>query len=194
MSDSTQASDSKGSGQDQLKDHEYDGIQEYDNPLPRWWVWLFWGTIIYSVAYGVHYHLAGTGKSVAEEYQAEVEAAGSVAPTQGMNEAALARLMANSAATQRGKQVYDLRCLACHADKGQGQIGPNLTDDHWISGEGRLEDIFETVAKGVLAKGMPAWEKQLSPQELADVVAFVGTLRGKNIPGKAAEGKKVGSP
>ena len=70
-------------------------------------------------------------------------------------------------------------------------IGPNLTDNAWIHGAGKLTDIYGVVDGGVAAKGMPAWGRQLTPIELRKVVAFVGTLRGTNVPGKAAEGTPV---
>ena len=78
-----------------------------------------------------------------------------------------------------------------HAEQGQGNIGPNLTDDHWLHGKGTLMDIYGTVHDGVPQKGMPAWSRQLTPAELTKVVAFVGTLRGKDLPGKAPEGAEV---
>jgi cytochrome c oxidase cbb3-type subunit III len=86
------------------------------------------------------------------------------------------------------------RCAQCHAEDGRGNIGPNLTDHYWIHGQGKLLDIYEVVHDGVPAKGMPAWSRQLSPAELAKVTAFVGSIRGKNLPGKGPEGAKVDAP
>jgi cytochrome c oxidase cbb3-type subunit III len=89
------------------------------------------------------------------------------------------------------KGLFGLRCAPCHGASGQGLIGPNLTDSAWVHGKGTLTDIYGVVEGGVAAKGMPAWGRQLTPIELRKVVGFVGTLRGTNVPGKAAEGTQV---
>lgn len=181
--------------EDKLMDHEYDGIREYDNPMPGWWKALFLGSVVFSVGYVFWYHVSGRGPSVADEYAADVAAANAVAAAQAMketvSEASLEKLMADGQMMQSAAQLFDQKCKQCHADQGQGNIGPNLTDNHWIHGKGTLMDIYQTVSEGVLVKGMPAWSKQLSPTELKQVVAFVGTLRGKNVPGKPPEGQPV---
>ena len=73
-------------------------------------------------------------------------------------------------------------------EQGQGVIGPKLTDEAWIHGTGELLHIYKTVSDGVPAKGMPSWRMQLSAVQVRELAAFVGTLRGKNLPGKAPEG------
>jgi cytochrome c oxidase cbb3-type subunit 3 len=78
-----------------------------------------------------------------------------------------------------GEETFTTNCAACHRADGGGLIGPNLTDDAWIHG-GTITDIYTTVTKGVLDKGMPAWEKVLKPEQLAEVVAYVTTLKGTN--------------
>lgn len=180
------------SDEDLLMDHEYDGIQEFDNPLPRWWVWIFWGSFAWAAVYFVVYHVTMSAPGVLASYDAEVKAAGASAPKAlAQTEDSLGKAMSDAAVVAAGKSVYTNRCVACHADKGQGLVGPNLTDKHWIHGQGKLLDIHKVVAEGVLPKGMPAWEKQLTPRELTEVVAYVGTLRGKMEAGKAPEGKEV---
>jgi cytochrome c oxidase cbb3-type subunit 3 len=178
-----------------LTDHEYDGIREYDNPLPRWWTWIFWATFLFSIAYGFHYHVSGNGQSVSEQYVAEMRVAGELeaqrAAAEKPSEEALAKLAANTAMVDDAQALFAERCAVCHADKGQGQIGPNLTDDYWIHGQGSLMDIYAVVADGVPAKGMPAWSKQLTPVELRKVVAYAGSIRNTNVPGKAPEGNPV---
>lgn len=176
-----------------LMDHEYDGIQEFDNPLPRWWVWIFWGSFFFAVGYFIHYHVAGTGQGRIAAYEQEMKSAPITAlPT--ATEESLAQVMADASKLETGKSVYANRCMACHGDKGQGLVGPNLTDNRWIHGQGKLTDIYQTVAEGVPAKGMPEWQKQLTPDELMAAVAFVGTLRGKNEAGKPPEGNEVKTP
>jgi cytochrome c oxidase cbb3-type subunit III len=179
---------------DLLLDHAYDGIQEFDNPMPRWWVWTFWATFWFSCAYLFHYW-AGNGVSVADTYAADVAEANAIAAKEAMaspvTEESLAKLMADGGSTEAGKAIFAARCAACHMAEGQGSIGPNLTDSSWIHGKGQLMDLYETASNGVAAKGMPAWNRQLTPTELRQVVAFVGTLRNTNVPGKAAEGTPV---
>jgi cytochrome c oxidase cbb3-type subunit 3 len=175
-----------------LLEHEYDGIREYDNPLPRWWVWLFWGSFFFSLGYVVHYHLTGNGKSVLALYEEDARAAREQRAKESLKEApteaVLGKLMADEALMLDAKVTFVERCAACHAAEGQGLIGPNLTDESCIHGDGSLTATYEVVADGVPAKGMPAWELQLKPLELRKVVAFVVSLRGKNVPGKTPEG------
>jgi cytochrome c oxidase cbb3-type subunit 3 len=191
MADETRPARSDNEGP--LMDHEYDGIREYDNPLPRWWTWIFWGTFVFSIGYLFHYHVTGRGESVFEQYTAEVREAreneARLAMGDKPSEQGLAKLAANAALMEDAKAIFAERCSACHGDRGQGLIGPNLTDRHWIHGKGSMMDIFEVVSSGVPAKGMPAWSKQLSPMEVQKLVAFVGSVKDSNVPGKPPEGK-----
>jgi cytochrome c oxidase cbb3-type subunit III len=178
-----------------LLDHEYDGIREYDNPLPGWWVWIFWASVHFSFAYFVWYHVLPNGTSVADAYASDMaefrEWLAMKDMGEKMTEDGLAALMTNESVMGDARGVFAARCAQCHAENGEGKIGPNLTDAFWLHGNGRLMDIYDVVHDGVPAKGMPAWSRQLTPMELGKVVAFVGTLRGKNLPGKAPEGREV---
>src|SRR5690606_1318027 len=83
----------------------------------------------------------------------------------------------------------------CHGKKAEGLIGPNLTDDYWLNGDGSLLSIYRVINEGVPAKGMPAWNRQLLPVEVSKLAAFVGTLRGTNVSGpKGQEGVLVSIP
>lgn len=176
-------------------DHEYDGIREYDNPLPRWWVWLWAGSFFFSVGYFFHYHVSHNGTSVSDGYVADMaearEAEAKQSLAEPVSEESLGKLMQNPALMADAKALFGLRCSPCHGANAQGLIGPNLTDNAWLHGAGKLTDIYGVVDGGVAAKGMPAWGRQLSPIELRKVVAFVGTLRGSNVPGKPPEGTVV---
>ncbi|MGC4067995.1 MAG: cbb3-type cytochrome c oxidase N-terminal domain-containing protein [Polyangiaceae bacterium] len=176
-------------------DHEYDGIKEYDNPLPKWWVWTFWATFFFSIGYAFHYHWSGHGKGrldvLEEETRIANELAMKAAAKEQVTEDSLTKLAANQASVASGAAIFAARCQSCHAEKGKGLIGPNLTDAYWLHGFGTLMDIYKTVGEGVLAKGMPAWNKQLSPIELRNVVSYVASLRGLNLPGKEPQGTLV---
>ncbi len=186
------------SQEDSLTGHEYDGIQEYDNPLPPWWKNIFWGSFVFALGYAFHYHLSHQGTSVADAYEQDMrefreETAKKLVGTE-VTEEGLARLMKNAQMLNDAATIFAARCKPCHAEHGEGLIGPNLTDGSWIHGTGSLMDIYGVVATGVQVKGMPAWEKLLTPIELQKLVAFVGSIRGKNLPGKTAEGTPVATP
>jgi len=177
--------DASERGPDRLLGHEYDGIREYDNPLPGWWVWIFVATIVFSGGYWAWYE-AGPGTTVIAQYEADVRQAAARAAQQpgavaAADEDALRRLQKDAAAMAAAQAVYASRCAACHGPEGQGVIGPNLTDDYWLHG-GSLTAIRRTIADGVPDKGMVPWKEQLKPTELEAVAAYVGRLRGTNPP------------
>jgi cytochrome c oxidase cbb3-type subunit 3 len=179
-----------------LLEHEYDGIREYDNPLPGWWVAIFWGTFVFSIAYSVWYHVSPHGSSVAAAYDDEMRLAREERAKRSLaeapSEAVLGKLMADADLMKDAKVTFVARCAQCHEAEGQGLIGPNLTDSHWIHGDGTAMAIYQVVSHGVPNKGMPAWDLQLQPIEVRKLAAFVATLRGKNLPGKAPEGRDLG--
>jgi cytochrome c oxidase cbb3-type subunit III len=177
---------------DRLIEHQYDGIQEFDNPLPRWWVILFWVTIIFSVMYVFDVGV-GTGPGRIAQYEAEVAAAKAAAPVmpETTSPEELAALAASPQAIDAGKAVFAVNCVSCHKADGGGLIGPNLTDNAWIHGS-TLSDIHKTVAEGVIAKGMPPWGTLLKPDQIDAVTVYVASLKGTNPPGaKAPEGTVV---
>ena len=195
LSDAPKSQPANRTPEAQILDHEYDGIREYDNPLPRWWVWLWAGSFFFAIGYFFHYHVSHNGTSVAADYEQDMaearEAEAKQSLAQPVNEESLGKLMANPALMTDAKALFGLRCSPCHGANAQGVIGPNLTDHSWIHGKGTLTDIYGVVDGGVAAKGMPAWGRQLTPIELRKVVAYVGTLRGTNVPGKPPEGTEV---
>lgn len=178
-----------------LMHHEYDGIQEYDNPLPFWWSGIFVLCIVHAAWYLYWYHGGGPGKSELQEYAADLkvwEKQRAAAPAQelAIDETVLAEMAQDPGAMNRGHGVFVKNCVSCHLDDGRGQIGPNLTDMFQIHGATRM-DMYRTVYDGVPDKGMLTWNGVLSPEDLASVAAYVTTLRGKNVAGKAPEGHPV---
>lgn len=180
---------------DRLLDHEYDGIKEYDNPMPGWWVWTFWATVVFSLGYFAFYQL-GPGPTVVQEYDAEVRAAAEREARQAgaggaVTEESLRALQKDRAAMAGVAQTFATRCAACHGAQGQGIIGPNLTDDYWLHGN-KLTDILKVIADGVPEKGMVPWKGVLQPQELHLMVAYVATLHDTHPPNpKPPQGKKM---
>ncbi|RZA03618.1 MAG: c-type cytochrome [Sphingobacteriaceae bacterium] len=180
---------------DMLIEHEYDGIKELDNPTPAWFMVLFYGTIVFGVAYLLIYHVFGIGQLQDAEYKTEVAQA-EIAKKEYLSKAAnlidenTVTLVKDGAVLKEGEAIFKQNCAACHGDKGQGMVGPNLTDDYWLHG-GNIKAVFKTVKYGVPAKGMPNWDKQLSAKQLSDVANYVKSLHGTNPPnGKEPQGEK----
>ena len=161
-----------------LFEHTYDGIQEYDNPMPRWWVLIFWATIVFSVIYVANVvPIIGFGKGWHGNYADEMAAAekkyaASRAPKPAPADDVLLALAADPAARDAGKVVYMKSCMPCHRADAGGVIGPNLTDDFWIHGA-KPGDLHRVVTAGVLDKGMPAWGTVLVPEDIDRVTAYV---------------------
>ena len=166
--------------------HEYDGILEADNHLPTWWLGVFFGTVIFGVLYWFYYQVYEVSPGLYAQYQqesAEAAAARGVALTPD-------QIVANSkdpSVIAEGQKIFTTNCVSCHLAHGEGNIGPNLTDDAWIHGGG-AGDIRHTITAGVGAKGMPAWGSVLGLHGVDAVTSYVLTLRGTNVAGKAAEG------
>ncbi|MBF0352960.1 MAG: c-type cytochrome [SAR324 cluster bacterium] len=187
------------SQKDQLLDHDYDGIKEFDNPLPAWWLWLFYGTIIFGIVYVPYYHLFG-GKSVLQEYNEEVAlveqqraetakaAAPTVTPSSADQSAPVAAVATSGGDLDDGKQIYMANCLPCHGASGEGGIGPNLTDKFWLHGN-TTANLVEVVTNGVPSMGMISWKAILNPKKISNVVAYIQALQGTNPPNaKAPQG------
>lgn len=178
-----------------LIEHDYDGIQELDNPTPAWFMWLFYGTITFGICYLLIYHVFGIGQLQYDEYKTEVAQA-EIAKKEYLSKAAnrvdenTIKLVNDPAVLASGKAIFKQNCAPCHGDNAQGNVGPNLTDEYWLHG-GTINNVFKTIEYGVPAKGMPTWEKQLSPKQIADVANYVKSLKGSNpANAKAPQGEK----
>ena len=178
---------------DIMFDHDFDGIKELDSKIPPWFSWLFILTIIFAVYYMLDYHVIGSGQVMQEEYSAEVtkatlEKEALIKSGALVNEETV-QLLSDAAALQKGKEIYDANCIACHAADGGGIVGPNLTDDYWIHGGG-IKNVFKTIKYGVSEKGMIAWQTQLNPNQMQEVASYVMSLHGTTpATPKAPEGE-----
>lgn len=176
-----------------IMDHDYDGIRELDNVLPPWWVYLFYGTIIFGVVYMVRFHVAGD-YTQNEEYEQEVAEARLAIEeykktAKDLVDANTVEFLSEPADLNAGEKIFTTNCVACHMADGGGGIGPNLTDKYWILGGG-IKNIFSTVSEGGRdGKGMIAWKQSLKPLEIAQVSSYIMTMEG-NTPAnpKAPEG------
>ena len=176
-----------------LRAHEFDGIREFDNKLPMWWLWTFFGAIIFSVGYWFHYEVFHTGPGQIQAYETEVAKAKAlqdklIAETMDLSADGLLKMSKDPEAIARGLAVFNATCVACHLADGSGSIGPNLTDNYWLHGGGATQ-IYKTVVEGVPLKGMQAWGPVLGPKRVADVSVYLLTIKGTNKKGKKPEGK-----
>lgn len=172
-------------------DHSYDGIRELDHLLPRWWVWLFFGTVVFAAWYA-GYYMFGSGPTPQQELAQAMLEHDSLKPAPAQDgSAALLAVVGKPENIKHGHEVFALRCVACHGEAGQGGIGPNLTDDYWLHGKGTPQDIAQVVATGVLDKGMPPWGEVLTADEARDVVVFVASIHDTHPTGaKVPQGEK----
>lgn len=178
-----------------LMEHEFDGIQELDNPTPAWFMWLFYSTIVFAVCYLLIYHVFGLAPLQYDEYknevaQAAIEQKVYLSKQANRVDENTVKLETDPAVIAAGKVVFTTTCVACHGANAQGVVGPNLTDDYWLHGS-KINEMFKTIKYGVQGKGMPSWEKQLSPKQISDVANYVKSLHGTNPPGaKEPQGVK----
>lgn len=196
--------------------HSWDGIEEYNNPLPRWWLWTFYLTIIWGIGYTIAYPAwpmvekatrgvlgFSTRAEVAEEIQRYEDAnAGLVAK---LEQVELTQISADpdlqNYAVQGGAAVFKTWCAQCHgagADGVQASGYPNLLDDDWLWG-GSIEEIHYTVSHGIRNETddahyseMPAFGEILAEEEIGQVVQYVLTLSGQEANAElAAAGETV---
>ena len=177
---------------DALLDHNYDGIQELDNALPPWWKYGFIITIGFAFVYLLNFHVFGNGKNPTEEYQAEMNNAQiqkEVYESKNKDRIDEEHVsMADATGIKSAEVNYVANCVACHGAKGEGGVGPNLTDDYWLH-KGSLNDIYHTLKVGYPDKGMQSWASKFSPKEMSQLASYVKTLKGTNPPnGKVPQG------
>jgi len=179
---------------DLLIDHEYDGIVELDNPIPVWFNVLFYSTVVFGFIYLLVYHVFGWGMHQDQEYLHEVAQAEKAKQEYLAQSASLvdeSSVEFNEASAPAGKAIFMANCAACHGNNGEGTIGPNLTDRHWLHG-GEIKDVFKTVKYGVPEKGMVPWEQTLTPAQIAEVSSYIVTLRDTHpANAKAPDGVEV---
>lgn len=172
--------------------HAFDGIEEYNNPMPRWWLWLFWATIVFAVLYLVAYPGYGNWKGMLKvdgkpwtavnQWQAEVDAADEkFGPVFAKFAAMPIEEVAKDADAQdMGKRLFLTNCAVCHGSSAHGARGfPNLTDNDWLYG-GTPQAIRESITNGRVA-AMPPWSGVLGDEGVNEVVHYVASLSHPEI-------------
>ena len=180
--------------EDRLLTHEYDGIREYDNPLPGWWKWVFWGSIVYSFMY-VGFYEASSGASIFKNFDREraafFKAQEAELANYPVSEESIALLAEDTDRMEAQKGRFASNCATCHGADAAGLSAPNLTDNYWLHGGTRME-IYETIRDGIRGKAMQPWLNKFGPVGVLQMAAYVDTLRGQDRPGpRGKEGKFV---
>ncbi len=194
--------------------HSWDGIEEYDNPMPRWWVWVFYATIVWGIGYSIAYPAwpgiksatAGvlgfsTRANVAADIQAQEDKLG---PINAKLEAADLTAIVDDAelngfAVSSGAAVFKTWCAQCHGSGAAGAVGyPNLLDNDWLWG-GDIENIYLTVKHGIRNEEdddarysqMTAFGDILEAEQIDEVVNFVMSLSGDPVDASKVEAGAV---
>jgi len=176
-------------------DHDYDGIKELNNPIPPWFNVLFYGTVVFAIVYLIIYHVAYMAPLQGKEYDNELTLADKqkqeyLKKAGNLIDENSVTLLTDKTKVDAGLATYTTRCAACHGEKGEGKVGPNLTDEFWIHGGG-IKNVFKTIKYGVPAKGMVAWQNTLNAAQIQEVASYILSLQGTNPPGaKESQGEK----
>jgi cytochrome c oxidase cbb3-type subunit 3 len=158
-----------------LRDHVVDGIQEYDQRLPRWWLCILFGMIAFSVVYWLV--LDDRSYEGAHDGQLEIKLA-AVETIRLANSIDVSDdnlfwdMSSNPSFVDAGMKTFEAYCVACHGKDLQGGIGFNLVDAEWVHGA-KPSEIYVSVENGFPSKGMQAWGSTLGQKRITEVVAYV---------------------
>ncbi|MDQ7013894.1 MAG: cbb3-type cytochrome c oxidase N-terminal domain-containing protein [Planctomycetota bacterium] len=187
---STQDKNDGAPGTNQLTGHAYDGISEYDNPIPGWWHAIFLGSILFSVVYMAVFHLSSAKEKLRPEARlarAQERAAAESFALLGELKSdgpSLMLLSTSELAVGKGKSIFASKgCVACHGPNAGGVpgLGLNLTDDYGKNLR-TPEDVFHTISQGVTGTAMLGFEAQMGKDDTILAAAYVISLRGTNTP------------
>jgi mono/diheme cytochrome c family protein len=175
---------------------DFDGISELDNPPPPWFMYLFYLTILFAVIYFARFlaspdtRLRQENEYIAEMKKAEAARAILLANAAEQVDESTATLITDKGQLAAMQEPFVKKCAVCHGQKGEGMIGPNLTDEYWINGAD-VKDVFKMIKYGN-AKGMQAFDGALKPSEIQLMASYVLSLQGTNPPNpKEPQGVKV---
>ena len=163
----------KSPGEDPVRPHVFDGIEEYDRRLPNWWLLTLYGAIVFAIVYWMNsQHFPGSTDGERVTATIQKIRAEKLAASGAYDDATLWAMSRDATVVAAGSTTYQTLCISCHGPNLEGGIGFNLADKVWMHG-GKPTEIINTLNQGVLAKGMPAWGPVLGPKKTAEVVAFV---------------------
>lgn len=173
--------------------HEYDGIRELDNNIPKWWQLSFAGTVVIGIIYIFRMFVTGSLPDQVTELQEDQRVAAIKIAEYLKNSAnnvdENSVVMLDAGGIAQGKELFSKNCVACHGGSGEGTIGPNLTDEYWLH-KGGIKDVFYSIKYGWPEKGMKSWQSDFSPAQIAQLASYVKSLAGSNPPNaKEKEGE-----
>lgn len=181
--------------------HEWDGIQELNNPMPRWWVWTFYATIVWAIGYTIAFPawpLVSDATKGMLGYSSRAEVSNALAEAKADQNVYLEKIASlpleeiqadrdlHQFAVAGGASAFKVNCAQCHGSGAAGGPGfPNLNDDDWLWG-GDINAIYQTIAHGIRYGGdadtrvseMPAYAEILEPAQIKEVAAYVVSLTG----------------
>jgi cytochrome c oxidase cbb3-type subunit 3 len=178
----------------QLTEHDYDGIREYDNPTPGWWHAIFLASVVFSWFYFMFYEFSPMASSERDIWtKAQVAEYTRLFGKLGdlkNDEPTILKLQAMPDMMQVAQGMFETNCAQCHAKNGSGINGVNLTDDHYKSVRS-LRDVYTVITAGAANGAMPAWRTNFSENERVLLAAYVASLRGLHLTGRGPEGEKI---
>lgn len=170
-----------------LMPHSYDGIQEYDQKLPNWWLFTLYAAIVFSVFYWFVFFVADSPGSIErlERDMALIEKRRLESSIDISNNDLFWQAAASQGMVVEGQKIFETNCVVCHgiamtgmdASTGANLPGVSLVDNQWIHGN-RPSDIYQTIFNGVMEKGMQAWGAQLGQERIVKVVAYILSKHG----------------
>jgi cytochrome c oxidase cbb3-type subunit III len=179
---------------EQLTDHAYDGIQEYDNPIPGWWQWIFIGSIVFAAFY---WFVSSLTSDISPEafyeiaYTKDLERNFGELIGKQPDRATLLKLSTDDKFVRLGGAIFQTNCASCHGANAQGVTSaPNLTDEAYIHVT-KIEDIADVILNGRNLGAMPAWSTKLTPPQVLSVSAYIASLRGTNVAGNPPTGTHI---
>ncbi len=178
-----------------LTGHSYDGIVEYDNPLPGWWKFLFWFFVLIAPLYYFYFQGGVEGRSIHDEYNRHLASVFEIRFSEigelTADRATILEYMNEKDWLAVGEVVYKSNCVSCHGADGGGLVGPNLTDDYWKHVTS-VENIANVIENGAANSAMPAWKTRFShPNQIVLLTAYIASLRKNPVAGKPPEGNEI---
>ncbi len=164
-----------------LREHSFDGIQEFDQRLPNWWLYTLYGAIVFALFYWFLFLVDNGPKTDAHRLagQLDVLDAKKFAAISSLDDKTLWAMSRNHSFVEQGEKTYQSICYTCHGVSLQGGIGFRLADNLWVHANTPL-GIFGVINQGVPGTGMQSWANQLGPQKISQVVAFLMSKQDPN--------------
>jgi len=175
-----------------LREHTFDGIQEYDKRLPNWWLWTLYGAILFAVGYWFYYEYPRTLAPDGARVEAEMAQIAQMAQNSGkeLTDDQIWAMSKDPKIVDSGRAAFLTTCASCHNPDLSGKIGPNLKDQIWLHG-GLPHQVLHTITTGVPAKGMPTWGPILGRTKISELAAFVMSHHAPGEP--IIDGSKGGA-